>query len=143
MLFLQEKLDPKELSPLALAYIGDAVYDLYVRSRLIEEGNAKVQSLHMRATSIVNATAQCNTVHAIMDHLTGEEITVYKRGRNAKSINAPKNSVVLEYRHATGLETLIGYLYVLGRAGRLKEILDLCYENADSKAAFPIEEEAE
>ncbi len=131
MMFLDKSLDPRELSPLVLAYIGDSVYDLYVRSRLIAEGNAKVQTLHKKATSLVNAGAQCDTVHKIMDALTEEEIHIYKRGRNSKSINAPKRSIVLEYRHATGLETLLGYLYVTGEEERLKQILDLCFETAD------------
>lgn len=135
MVFLEKGLDPRELSPLVLAYIGDSVYDLYVRSRLIAEGNAKVQTLHKKATSLVNAAAQCDTIHQIMEHLKEEEIQVYKRGRNSKSINAPKKSIVLEYRHATGLETLLGYLYVTGNEERLKEILDLCYQTAD----FPSE----
>ena len=131
-MFLEDALDARELSPLVLAYIGDSVYDLYVRSRLVSEGNARVQELHSRATARVNATAQCCTVHHIMDHLTEEEIAVYKRGRNAKSIHAPKRSIVLEYRHATGLEALLGYLYLTGQKARLSEILALCYETDPS-----------
>ena len=139
-MFLEKALDGRELSPLVLAYIGDSVYDLYIRSKLVSEGNARVQELHSRATSRVNAMAQCRTVHAIMEQLTEEEIAVYKRGRNAKSIHTPKRSIVLEYRHATGLEALLGYLYVTGREERLREILDLCY-NQDFSSQMTGKEE--
>ncbi len=130
MNFIEKDVSPDSFSPLVLAYIGDSVYDLYVRTKLIENQNAKVRALHTRATQMVNAVAQCETVHAIMDKLSEEEITVYKRGRNANALHAPKKSEILEYRHATGLETLIGYLYIKKDTARLNEILALCYEEA-------------
>ena len=133
MKFFGEELNPKELSPLVLAYIGDSVYDLYVRSRLVSEGGARVRDLHKRATERVNATAQCETAHQIMPYLTEEEQAVYRRGRNTKSIHAPRKSEILEYRHATGLEALVGYLYITGRKERLTEILNLCYQSADQQ----------
>lgn len=113
-----------QYSPLVLAYIGDAVYELYVRRRIIEDNNIQVDKLHKMAVSIVKSSAQANSFHKIESMLTEEEIAVFKRGRNAKS-SVPKNSDMSEYKIATGLEALIGYIYLLGDTNRLDEIMNL------------------
>lgn len=115
-------------SPLALAFIGDAVYSLYVRSVICEASDEAVHGLHVAAARFVKAKAQCETYHKIEHLLTEEEITYFKRGRNAKSGTVPKNADVTEYRHATGFETLLGYLYVEGKNERLDEILQFCLQ---------------
>lgn len=115
------------MAPLTLAYIGDAVYDLHVRTRLIiRHENDPPHKLHVRASAIVKAAAQAQTVTAIMDELTDVELKIYKRGRNANSGTVPKNADVGDYRMATGFEAVIGYLYMAGEDGRLAELLGLC-----------------
>lgn len=121
--------DPKtaaQLGPLVLAYMGDAVYEQFVRSELISEhGQEAVYRLHMRAVEIVCARAQAATAAAIFEDLTEEERAVYRRGRNAKSNTLPKNASVAQYRAATGFEALIGYLYLSGNRERLLKVLSL------------------
>jgi len=117
-------INPSQYSPLVLAYVGDAVYELYIRSYLIRKGNIPVNKLHKQATLYVKARAQSDIIHRIEQNLTQEEFAVYKRGRNAKSATVPKNADVNDYRHATGFETLIGYLYLSGNIERLKKLLD-------------------
>jgi len=121
-------INPSEYSPLVLAYIGDAVYELYIRSFLIKKGNMPVHKLHQQATMYVKAKAQNDIIHRIEQMLTEEESAVYKRGRNAKSGTVPKNADMNEYRHATGFEALIGYLYLSGNMERLETLLNLAVE---------------
>ena len=116
---------PNELSPLNLAYIGDAVFELYVRSRLISSRES-VNKLHKKAKDIVSAEAQAKMYYLIIDLLTDEELAVIKRGRNAKSVTVAKNASISDYRHATGLETLFGYLFLKGEHERLSELFDRC-----------------
>ena len=111
-----------QYSPLTLAYIGDCVFELYVRTLLIADGNAPVEKLHKRAIGYVNARAQAEFARRIMDKLTEEEAAVYKRGRNAKSM-PPKNAEMSDYKAATGLEAALGYLYIKGNTARLAELL--------------------
>ncbi len=113
-----------EYSPLVLAYIGDAIYELYVRNMLVSKHNIQVDKLHKMAVSIVKSSAQAKSYHKIENELTEEELTVFKRGRNAKS-SVPKNSDMSEYKTATGLEALIGYIYLSGNKERLDEIMNL------------------
>ena len=127
MIFYDKKLNPKEYSPLPLAYIGDSVYDLFVRTKIIEKGNRHVTDMHKEAVKFVKAHSQAESVHAIEDKLTEDEIRVLKWGRNAKS-TPPKNADVTDYRYATGFEALIGYLYVSGEEDRLKEVLNMAYD---------------
>lgn len=110
-------------SPLALAYIGDGVYEMFIRTYILNKGNAPVNKMHKGSRDLVRATAQAKIYHAIEPMLTEEEKQVLKRGRNAKSISAPKNADITEYRHATGLEALIGYLYIDGQIDRITEII--------------------
>lgn len=107
-----EKKEAKQYSPLTLAYIGDGVYELIVRTVLVELANQPVKVLHRKASTIVKAEAQARLIHEIMDSLTQEELAIYKRGRNAKSATSAKNASIADYRTATGLEALMGYLYM-------------------------------
>lgn len=115
--------DIKTYSPLSLAFIGDSIFDLIIRTTVVESGNAPVNKLHHRAAKLVQASAQANLYHNIKDQLTDEEIAIFKRGRNAKSFTSAKNAGVVEYRTATGLEALIGYLYLTDRMDRLMELI--------------------
>lgn len=116
------KIPPEQYSPLTLAYLGDCVYELYVRSRLLERGNAPIYTLHKRATKFVNASAQAEFFCKIEDKLTEKEKDIYRRGRNAKS-RPPKNADMIDYKMATGLEALLGYLYLSGEEERLCTLL--------------------
>lgn len=109
-------------SPLVLAYLGDAVFELYVRTFLCRQ-NAPVHTLHKQATGYVKAQAQSAYMETLEPLLTEEELAVYKRGRNSKSATVPKNADVLEYRRATGFEALVGYLYVSKQHDRLETLL--------------------
>ena len=112
------KANAKEMSSLALAYIGDAVFELFVRTMVLSHGNAPVNRLHKKARDLVNAKAQSDMYFRIAPHLTEEEAGVFRRGRNAKSNTLPKNADVMDYRHATGLEAVFGYLYLQGNINR-------------------------
>lgn len=116
--------EAEQYSPLVLAYMGDAVYELYVRQMLIRKANTQVDKLHKSAIQIVKAEAQCEAFRKIENILTEKEIAVFKRGRNTKS-SVPKHSSVMEYRTATGLEALIGYIYISGDTERLNYIMNL------------------
>lgn len=120
--FALEDVDLKTYSPLTLAYIGDSIYDLLVRTILVKHGNAQVNKLHKRASSLVKAPAQSDMMDKILPHLTEEEQHIYKRGRNAKSFTMAKNATMAQYRRATGFEAVFGYLYL---KGDLKRIIDL------------------
>ncbi len=113
-----------EYSPLVLAYIGDAIYELYVRNSLVSKHNIQVDKLHKMAVSMVKSSAQAKSFHKIENILTEEELAVFKRGRNAKS-SVPKNSDMSEYKTATGLEALVGYIYLKGENKRLDEIMNM------------------
>lgn len=126
---------PSQYSPLALAYIGDGVYELFVRARVIAQNpDMPAHKLHKESVKYVKAHAQSNSIHAILDTLSEEEAAIYKRGRNAKSPTVPKNANLTEYRHATGFEALVGYLYLSEQNERLEEIMKTAYENALDKS---------
>ncbi|HBN97079.1 MAG TPA: Mini-ribonuclease 3 [Firmicutes bacterium] len=120
-LFVDRKLDPRELSPLVLAYVGDAVYELYVRTQLASYP-AKMQKLHRMAVKYVQASRQAEIIHAWEPKLSEEERDVVRRGRNAKGGMSHRGDVV-EYRYSTGMEALVGYLYLTGQKERLVELL--------------------
>ena len=130
--FSLEKQDIKSYSPLTLAYLGDAVYELVVRTMLVEKANMQVNKLHQKASSHVKASAQKDMIFAVLDLLTEEELSVYKRGRNAKSFTSAKNATVGDYRIATGFEALIGYLYLLGKTDRILELVKIGMECRES-----------
>ena len=111
-------------SPLALAYIGDGVYEIFIRTYVINKGNRPVNKMHKASRELVRASSQAKLYFLIEGMLTEEEDAVLRRGRNAKSVSIPKNGNVTEYRHATGLEALIGYLYIEGKVDRIKELID-------------------
>lgn len=122
---------PSQFSPLTLAYIGDSVYEIFVRTRVIEEHeDMPPAKLHRFSTQYVKASAQANSVKAMLPHLSENEEAVFKRGRNAKSYTKPKNADVADYRMATGLEALFGFLYLSGENERLDELMTIAYENA-------------
>ncbi len=114
------------LNPLTWAYIGDAVYELYIREKLIETTNLKPHKLHIEAVKKVKAEAQANILQNIEEKLREEEKEIVRRTRNTKNHHLPKNSNVKEYMYATAFEGLIGYLYLTGKEERLKEILRYC-----------------
>ena len=116
------EMDPRTLNPLQMAYIGDTVHDLYVRSRLVARGMS-VGAMHRQAVRMVSAAAQARMLEAIEDELTAAEADIARRGRNAQAKHAaPKNADPADYARATGLEALWGYLYLTGQTQRLVEL---------------------
>lgn len=111
--------DIRSYSPLTLAYIGDAVYDLIVRTVVVERANRAASALHKKTSSIVRAKTQSDMIEVLMPQLTEEEAEIYKRGRNAKPHTTAKNASVSDYRRATGFEALVGYLYLTGNFDRV------------------------
>lgn len=116
------KADIRTYSPLTLAYIGDAVYDLIIRTMVVSQGNCKPQKLHQKATKFVKAKAQAKAIDALMEKLSEEELAVYKRGYNSKPNTIAKNAGLEEYLKATGFEALLGYLYLCNEYERLFEV---------------------
>lgn len=119
-------LKAEEYSPLTLAYIGDCVYEMYIRTFLIKDSNHNVNKLHKTATKYVCCKAQAELFRKIENKLTEDELAVYKRGRNTKS-HVPKNSDMKDYRAATGVEALIGYLYIKGENERICELMSYVF----------------
>lgn len=119
-----DKKQAELFSPLVLAYMGDAVFEVFVREMLVRKANVQVNKLHKRASSIVKAEAQARMIAAIKDELTEKEKSIYKRGRNAKSHTTAKNASVSDYRKATGFEALMGYLYLNGEHKRMTELME-------------------
>ncbi len=117
-------------SSLTLAYVGDAVYEVFIRTKLTEKCDKKVNRLHKEAKNFVSAKAQCQIVEMLLEHLTPEETDIFKRGRNTKVNTKAKNADFKEYHNATGLETLIGYLYLTKNMERLDELLEMSYQIA-------------
>ena len=111
-LFHLEDQDLRSYSPLTLAYIGDGVYELIIRTILVKKGNCPVNRLHKKASSLVKAGAQSAIMEVIEEELTPEELSVYRRGRNAHSPTMAKHATMADYRRATGFEALPGYLYL-------------------------------
>jgi ribonuclease-3 family protein len=117
--------DAGQLNPLVLAYIGDAVFEVFIRQYVISQTNHRPNHLHRTATKYVSARAQSKLLKKWLPLLTEEEVDIVKRGRNAKSGTSPKNTDILDYRHSTAFECLVGYLYYKGRHDRLRQLLDL------------------
>ena len=115
--------DPRQIPALNLAYVGDTVYDLYIRAYLIHTHPETVHNLHLLSAQMVCAQGQARAFFALEPMLTEEELAIYRRGRNAHSGTVPKNANVTDYRVATGLETLLGHLWVLGREERIDELM--------------------
>ena len=120
--------DKRQYSPLTLAFIGDCIYDLVARTIVVERANTNPNNLHKKKSEIVKAQTQAACAEALLPFLTEEELAVYKRGRNAHSHSAAKNASIGDYRKATGLEALYGYLYLTGQADRMLELIALSLE---------------
>ena len=125
---------PAEYSPLVLAYIGDAVYEVYIRSLLVSRGSFPVHQLHKAATGYVKAEAQSKAVQVLVPELSEEELRIYKRGRNAKPGTVAKHAEVKDYHQATGFEALIGYLYLQKNDKRLEELLQKAVDGLEQEA---------
>ena len=119
------EVDLKTLSPLTLAFVVDCIYDLILRTVIVERHNASPNQLHREKSRLAKAPAQAEMAEVLQEHLTQEELAVYRRGRNAKSHTTAKNASVLDYRKATGLEALYGWLYLSGQEERLLQLLRL------------------
>ena len=120
--------DIRSYSPLTLAYIGDGVYELVIRTILVEKGNCQPQKLHKRASALVNAGAQAESLERIRGELTEEELHVFRRGRNANSATMARHAAMTDYRKATGFEALMGWLYLTGQTERLLALVRLGLE---------------
>lgn len=120
--------DYKQLNGLALAYVGDAVYEVYIRDYLVSQGQTRPNQLHKMATHYVSAKAQAQLIHGMMeeDILTEEEELYYRRGRNSKSYTSAKNADITTYRISTGFEALMGYLHLTNQEDRLNELVEWC-----------------
>jgi len=116
-------ISPEKIRPLSLAYVGDTVLDLFVRTRLVTETSLHPKELHQKASGVVNAAAQAKMVKALMEDLTEEEKEVFRKARNQHSGTLPKNQSPIDYKWATGLEALLGYLYLKGESERLSELI--------------------
>ena len=121
----RNKEDVNLMSPLTWAYVGDCVYELYVRTKLVDNTNMKPHALHVEAIKYVKAQAQAQILNKIHDNLTDEEKDIVRRGRNADNHHLPKNANVQDYMYSTAYEALIGYLYLTNQIERLKEILKI------------------
>ena len=130
-IFNSKEVRPNEYSPLALAFIGDSVFDLVIKSVIVEKANCQVNKLQNKTSKIVRATTQALIVDALKDVLTEEEANIYRRGKNAKPYTKAKNASYSEYCKATGLEALVGYLYLKGETKRLVSLIKLGLENAE------------
>ena len=122
----------KDINALTLAYLGDAVFELMVRTYMLEHGSKRVEKLHKKVTETVNAGRQSEFVAKLEPILTEEELSVFHRGRNAKAMTSAKHQSILDYRRATGLEAVFGYLYLKGETERMKELLRLCLSNEET-----------
>ena len=136
--YIDEVLDLKDVdiktySPLVLAYIGDCVYDLIIKSMMINKGNNKVNKLHEMTSSYVQASAQSFMMRAMQEHLTETEHAVYRRGRNAKSVSPAKNQSITDYRRATGFEALLGYLYLNKEYKRLVDLVKIGLDSFENQ----------
>lgn len=118
----------RTMSPLVFAYIGDALYEIYIRTYIIHKYKLKVNELHKMSTGFVKAQAQSKIVHALEAELTEEEWKMVKKGRNQKSGTVAKNASISDYRYATGFECLLGYLYLSGKKERVEEIINRAIE---------------
>ncbi len=121
-LLIEKETDVASLSPLTLAFVGDTVFDLLIRSELVARANRPVNDLHNMASKRVCAAAQAESIRRVMPMLTEDETAVFKRGRNARTGGIPKHASSADYHYATGLESLFGWLYLKGQTERIKEL---------------------
>ncbi len=123
--------DFSQYGALALAYMGDCVYEIKVREFLMKQANMPVNTLHKMAKKYVSAASQSKYMDKLMPHLTEEEESVYHRGRNAKPHTTPKNMTLADYKKATGLEALMGYLHLAGKEDRVDQLMKIIFEESD------------
>ena len=126
------EIDAKECSPLVLAYIGDCVFDLIIKTMAAGRGNRPVHKLHEETSRYVQASAQSFMMRSMQEHLTEEEHAIYRRGRNSRTVSPAKNRSITDYRRATGFEALIGYLYLRREYERLTELVALGLESMEN-----------
>lgn len=134
-----EPAEAQQYSPLALAFLGDSVYEVMVREQILREANRPARDLHTLAVAHVRAAYQADAALRIADQLSEEEAEIFRRGRNASGISVPKHATPADYRKATGIECLFGYLFLCGRTARLRELFqtvwsDSSAENAEAEA---------
>ena len=129
--------DPDGAAPLALAFVGDTVYDLYIRTMIVDTMDAVPHEMHVRAASFACASGQAEAYRRIEPVLSEEERAVFRRGRNAHSGTVPKNASVSDYRTATGLEALVGWLYLKDREERLNQLFQRILEETDGREEEP------
>ncbi len=132
--FSLDPIDPSQYSPLALAYIGDNVYELLNRTEMLSHGNRQAQKLHRDCAARANARFQAAAVRSILPELTAEEEAVYRRGRNAAVVTKAKNATIQQYHEATGFEAVIGYLYLQGKYARLSELVRRGFESGGEES---------
>lgn len=125
------QIKPNTLNPISLAYIGDAVYEILVREHLALSGDRPPEQLHRLAVNFVSAKAQAAAIQKLMPTLTEEEISAFKRGRNAKVSHIPKGASPAHYHNATGFEALFGHLYLTGQAERMRELFKIICEGEE------------
>ena len=123
--------DIRTYSPLTLAYIGDGIFDVVIRSIVVGRGNTPVNQLHHKTSHIVKAHSQSMMAEVLLDEMTDTEKDIYRRGRNAKSHTMAKNATVMDYRSATGFEALMGYLYLTDEMDRILELISIALERCD------------
>lgn len=134
MLFEFNSLDDKTaktMNPQVLAFVGDAVYSLYIRQWIVLTDNSKVKDLHSHVTNFVKASGQSNFIEKLLPLFNEDEMSVFKRGRNYKTISTAKNASIIDYKRATGLEAVFGYLYLSGKKERLNEMLSMSIGEKD------------
>lgn len=132
-LFADYNCDPEQLSPLTLAFLGDCVYDLFVREMLVCQANRSTKKLHSNAVEKVKASAQAEASEKILPMLSEKELAVFKRGRNAHPHHIPKNGNPRDYHFATAMETLFGYLYLKGEIERLRELFSIIIKEENNE----------
>ena len=123
--------DIRTYSPLTLAYIGDGIFDVVIRSIVVGRGNTPVNQIHHKTSHIVKAHSQAMMAEVLLDEMTDTEKDIYRRGRNAKSHTMAKNATVMDYRSATGFEALMGYLYLTDEMDRVLELISIALERCD------------
>lgn len=124
----ENKVDIRQYSPLALAYMGDCIFDLCVRTYILKQANMPANKLHQSSKKLVNATSQSKMYKELLEIVKEEEKSILKRGRNAHTNTRAKNSTMIDYKNATGLEALFGYLYLKGEQERINELFKICLE---------------
>lgn len=128
---IKDETEINQLSPLTWAYIGDCVFELYVRTKLVNDTKLKPHELHIRAITYVKAKAQAEMLNNIYEYLSDEEKDIVRRGRNAENHHLPKNANIQEYMYSTAFEALIGYLYLCKKEKRVKEVIEMSVKSRE------------